>query len=138
MDNSIAGKSISQLPICGIYAISLFLNIPLVNVFNDYKKMFDKRDNWKGRTLHSNRKALLQNAYKCELVEITTNLALAEFCKAYLLNSHEQKYLITISGHVLIYSKGLLFDQTHSEGIAFLEYRRATGKIKNVIIERKI
>jgi hypothetical protein len=115
MNDTINGKSVANMPCCGIYATSLITDKPIETVFNDYKKSFNKCYRWKGST-NTNKLLKLIKSYGCKLVpEGEKGITVRKFHDMYALLN--RTYIIWVRGHVFVLRNGIYEDQWHKGSV---------------------
>lgn len=131
IDTTLDGNDVSKMGICGIMSIHIITGIPIEQVYNDYKKMFNEGPKWNGSTRHWNRKKLLTH-YGVKYTEIKSpRHTLRIFVQKYCVDG--KKYMIRFSGHVITYMNGLVYDQGNINGKTIDEYRRKNSRVLNTL-----
>ena len=109
----INGKYVNDMGCCGIFAAAIVMGLEPEDVFNDYKRRFKKRGNWKGSTYRGELSLFMREKYGSELdLEEHKNKTVARFAAT---ADPSYTYLVYIRGHAMVLSKGRLIDQNHDE-----------------------
>lgn len=116
----INGKYVNDMGCCGIFAAAIVMGLEPEDVFNDYKRRFKKRGNWKGSTYRGELSFFMCEKYGADMVhEEHGNKTVATFA---LTADPDSTYLIYIRGHAMVLSKGRLIDQNHDEDWRTMRY----------------
>ena len=127
------GKSIDELPICGVLSVSKVSNISLEETFNTFKRLTKKTNGWKGRTFHSERVKVLKH-YNVKYQEFNLfGMTLKTFVDQHTVK--DTTYIVTTSSHVQVIKNDMVTDQEGTVHIS--EYWGRNKKLKKTQIKVK-
>lgn len=129
LDNELNGTSVTRQPICGLYAIHVHTQIPVKTLFDSYKTRFNKANNWKGKTNIKNLSDLMNAlGVQHKVCRLSPPIQIKALDSYY----SNKPLIIRISGHILSYKDGIIYDQ-YNAGIKISDYKRASSKITHII-----
>lgn len=127
----INGTIISELPLCGIFAIAFVADKSVTTVFKQFRKIYKKPPQWRGRTSRSKCVAMLKH-YGLTWEEMPEtgvyghrNSALYRWVDWYCTKG--RTYFVETTGHWQVVRDGIVHDQCGSRPIA-----EFTGKGRRV------
>ena len=124
---------INELPICGVLSVSKVSNKSLEDTFNTFKKLNKKANNWKGRTLHSERVKVLKY-FKVKFQEFKLfGMTLKTFTDLHTVK--DVTYIINTTSHIQVIKNGTVTDQRGTFPIS--KYWGRNKNLKNTQIKVK-
>jgi hypothetical protein len=116
-------------PICGIYAAAMISQKPVDEVFEDYKKTWNKGNNWKGKTKLHNILTLITK-YGISFKEINVDRQrLSSLIED--VSNIKKTMLIRTTGHIQLLTGEYITDQT---GTFHIKDFWGKNKIVNTVI----
>ena len=119
------GKTVDQLPCCGIHALAEVTHQPFQAVWDAYKAKNHKGPKWRGRT-HVFALACLGRALGFEMTRVANDTGTLEKFAEW----HTKKdtfYLVRIGGHFVALRNGVVSDQGGVHSID--KYTRRRGRV---------
>ncbi len=113
-DNKLDGKPITNLPICGVFALHLITAKPLKELYEECRAVVGTGQKFKGGTFHNERITVLKNNnVEFTDIELTKRMSLKNVIENYYRG---KPLMIRVNRHVIIFHRGLIFDQKDPSG----------------------
>jgi hypothetical protein len=121
------GSDYNNLPVCGIFAITVVSGKEFREVFEHHKTFFHKGSRWKGRTRWEHLLGHLHDYdIEYEEMELTKRVALKKFEEKL---GPDTVYLLRLGNHFVVYYNGEYIDQ-HGVHTACFSNKQVTHAAK--------
>jgi len=126
---TVKGKPISQLPLCGVFAVAFIAGKPVEEVFELFKDRYGKSNHWQGRVSRRACLAVLEQiGIKFSPVQQGDwkNCSLAKWIDWYTAKG--KTYFVETSSHFQVVRDGIVHDQCGSLPIGKVKGRLSRVK----------
>lgn len=130
---TVNGKAICDLPLCGIFAIAFVAGRPVEEMFSLYKKTHRKSNGWRGRTHHDKCQVIL-NKLGIEwspVKGLLTSCSLAKWVEWHTVKG--RTYIVGTGSHIQVVRDGIVHDQHGCAPIDDYRWKRSRVKIATLI-----
>lgn len=133
-DYCLKNDIVSDIGLCGVYAMSHFVNKSLFDVYYECKKMFKKHDAWTGSLSHFEiERYLLNNG--CKLKSI-----IKKGCTVKNLHKnnpdHEMDLLLCyIRGHAFLMQGSIVYDQSYAGLVSLWPHKNSRIRNSYMVIK---